>query len=329
MRLVGPLILTLARAAVAWVGTQYAGLYAVFGIVIPYLALASFVGGFVFRLVKWGKSAVPFRIPTTCGQQKSLPWVKQNKIENPSSFAGVVGRMLLEVLVFRSLFRNTKTEKQGEALGVGSAKWLWLGALVFHWSMLIIVLRHLRFFLEPVPGAIMALEGADAFFQIGLPALYLTDLLIVSALTFLFIRRVVIPRVRYLSLPNDFFPLFLPLGVVIAGIAMRYFFRVDIEGVKEVAMGLVTLHPVVIAGIGSIFYVHLFLASVLIGYFPWSKLMHAGGIVLSPTRNQANDSRAVRHVNPWNPDLPVHTYAEYEDEFKDKLVKAGLPLDAE
>ena len=111
MRIVGPLILTLALAAVAWVGTQYAGLYAVFGIVIPYLALASFVGGFVFRLVKWGKSAVPFRIPTTCGQQKSLPWVKQNKIENPSSFAGVVGRMLLEVLVFRSLFRNTKDRK--------------------------------------------------------------------------------------------------------------------------------------------------------------------------------------------------------------------------
>ena len=148
-------------------------------------------------------------------------------------------------------------------------------------------------------------------------------------LTLLNTACVVIPRVRYLSLPNDFFPLFLLLGVVIAGIAMRYFFRVDIEGVKEVAMGLVTLHPVVIAGIGSIFYVHLFLASVLIGYFPWSKLMHAGGIVLSPTRNQANDSRAVRHVNPWNPDLPVHTYAEYEDEFKDKLVKAGLPLDAE
>ena len=161
MRIVGPLILTLALAAVAWVGTQYAGLYAVFGIVIPYLALASFVGGFVFRLVKWGKSAVPFRIPTTCGQQKSLPWVKQNKIENPSSFAGVVGRMLLEVLVFRSLFRNTKTEKQGEALGVGSAKWLWLGALVFHWSMLIIVLRPLRFFLEPVPGALRALDGCS------------------------------------------------------------------------------------------------------------------------------------------------------------------------
>ena len=247
MRIVGPLILTLALAAVAWVGTQYAGLYAVFGIVIPYLALASFVGGFVFRLVKWGKSAVPFRIPTTCGQQKSLPWVKQNKIENPSSFAGVVGRMLLEVLVFRSLFRNTKTEKQGEALGVGSAKWLWLGALVFHWSMLIIVLRHLRLFLDPVPAFIQGIEGADSFFQIGLPLLYMTDVLIVSALTFLFIRRVVIPRVRYVSLTADFFPLFLLLAIALSGIVMRYGFRIDLVDVKELTMGLVTFQPVVSA----------------------------------------------------------------------------------
>lgn len=329
MKIVIPLVLTVLLATLAWVGTQLVGLQFLFGVVIPYIALASFVIGFVYRLIKWGKSAVPFRIPTTCGQQKSLSWVKQNKIENPSSFAGVVGRMLLEVLVFRSLFRNTKTEKRDDRLGVGSAKWLWLGALVFHWSMLLIVLRHLRFFLDPVPAPLAALDGMDSFLQIGLPLLYITDLLIVSALTFLFIRRVVVPRVRYLSLPNDYFPLFLLIGVVVAGIAMRYFFHVDIAGVKEAAMGLVTLHPVVVDGIGAIFYVHLFLACALIAYFPWSKLMHAGGIILSPTRNMANNNRMVRHVNPWNPDVKVHTYAEYEEEFKDKMVKAGLPLDAE
>ncbi|WP_139652684.1 sulfate reduction electron transfer complex DsrMKJOP subunit DsrM [Raoultibacter phocaeensis] len=329
MKIVIPLALTVFLALIAWVGTEVLGLYALFGIVIPYVAVVSFVGGFVYRLIVWGRSAVPFRIPTTCGQQKSLPWVKQNKIDNPSSSAGVVGRMLLEVLVFRSLFRNTKTEKRGEAFGVGSAKWLWLGALVFHWSMLVIVLRHLRFFLDPVPAPLAAIEGMDSFLQVGLPLLYITDLLIVSALTFLFIRRVVVPRVRYLSLPNDYFPLFLLIGVVVAGIAMRYFLRVDITAVKEMAMGLVTLHPVVMDNVGSIFYVHLFLASVLVGYFPWSKLMHAGGIILSPTRNMANNTRMVRHVNPWNPEVEVHTYAEYEEEFKDKMVKVGLPLDAE
>lgn len=329
MKVVVAVVLTVLLGVCAWVATQYLGLYVLFGTVIPYVAFASFVVGFVFRLVKWGMSAVPFSIPTTCGQQKSLPWIKQNKIENPSSIAGVIGRMLLEVLVFRSLFRNTKTEKHDERLGVGSAKWLWLGALVFHWSMLLIVLRHLRFFLNPIPGPILALDGLDSMLQIGLPLLYITDVLIVCALTFLFIRRVLVPRVRYVSLINDFFPLCLLLGIALVGIAMRYFFRVDITEVKEVAMGLVTLHPVVVDGIGSIFYVHLFLASVLIGYFPWSKLMHAGGIVLSPTRNMANNSRMVRHVNPWNPDVAVHTYAEYEEEFKDKMKKVGLPLDAE
>ena len=329
MKIAIPLALTALLAALAWAGTEYLGLQVLFGIVVPYVAVACFVIGFVFRLINWGRSAVPFRIPTTCGQQKSLPWIKQNKIENPSSFAGVVGRMLLEVLVFRSLFRNTKTEKRGDKLGVGSAKWLWLGALVFHWSFLLIIVRHLRFFLDPVPAFLAGIDGADAFLQVGLPLLYITDLTIVAALTFLFIRRVVIPRVRYLSLPNDFFPLFLIIGVVLAGVAMRYVFRIDLVGVKEMTMGLVTLHPAIVDGVGAIFYVHLFLASALIAYFPFSKLMHAGGIVLSPTRNAANDSRMVRHVNPWNPDVKVHTYAEYEDEYKDKMAKAGLPLDAE
>ena len=147
MKLGIPLLVVAALAAFAWVGTAYLHWYALFGIVIPYAAFTLFVVGFVIRLVKWGTSAVPFRIPTTCGQQKSLPWIKQNKLENPSSFGGVVGRMLLEVLCFRSLFRNAKTEKADGKLAFGSAKWLWFGALVFHWSMLVIVLRHLRLML--------------------------------------------------------------------------------------------------------------------------------------------------------------------------------------
>ncbi|MEF9841092.1 MAG: sulfate reduction electron transfer complex DsrMKJOP subunit DsrM [Raoultibacter sp.] len=329
MKVVVPLMLTAVLAIVAWVGTHYLGLYTLFGVIVPYAAFVCFLVGFVFRLIKWGRSAVPFCIPTTCGQQKTLPWIKQNKIDNPSSFAGVVKRMLLEVLVFRSLFRNAKTEKREEQLGIGSAKWLWLGALVFHWSMLIVVIRHLRLFLEPVPAPLVGIDVIDAFFQIGLPLLYLTDVFLVCALTFLFLRRVVVPRMRYVSLLNDYFPLILLIGIAAAGILMRYVFRVDMVGVKEMTMGLVTLHPIVSPDIGAIFYIHLFLVCVLLAYFPWSKLMHAGGIFLSPTRNMANNSRMQRHVNPWDYKVKVHTYAEYEEEFKDKMVKVGLPLDAE
>ena len=72
---------------------------------------------------------------------------------------------------------------------------------------------------------------------------------------------------------------------------------------------------------------HLFLVSVLIAYFPFSKLMHMGGIFLSPTRNLANNSRMRRHVNPWNYDVKVHTYEEYEDEFRPVMMAAGLPVE--
>src|SRR5512134_43487 len=105
-----------------------------FGVVVPYAAAALFVVGVVAKVLGWARSPVPFRIPTTCGQQKSLPWIEQAKIENPSTTAGVVARMALEVLCFRSLFRNTKTELHGGRLSYSSSKWLWLAGLAFHYS---------------------------------------------------------------------------------------------------------------------------------------------------------------------------------------------------
>ncbi len=329
MKIAVPLVLVAVIAGIAWVCTSSLQMYAFFGIVLPYAAFILFVVGFSFRIIRWGRSAVPFCIPTTCGQQKSLPWIKQAKTDNPSSYAGVIGRMLLEIFLFRSLFRNSKVEKRDDGMTIGSAKWLWLFGLMFHWSMLVIVIRHFRLFLDPVPQFIQAIESVDGMFQIGLPILYLTDVFILAGLTFLFLRRVVIPRIRFISLSVDFFPLFLLLGIAITGVLMRYVFRVDVAGIKEITMGLVTLHPVASASIEPIFYVHLGLVCTLLIYFPWSKLMHSGGVFLSPTRNLANDSRMRRHINPWNYKVKVHTYAEYEEEFGEKMKKVGLPLDSE
>jgi nitrate reductase gamma subunit len=110
---------------------------------------------------------------------------------------------------------------------------------------------------------------------------------------------------------------------------MRYFIRVDITSVKELITGLVSFRPTIPQGIGVIFFVHLFLLSVLIAYFPFSKLMHAGGVFMSPTRNMANDNRVSRHINPWNYPVKVHTYSEYEDEFREKMKEVGLPVEKE
>jgi len=302
-------------------------------VIVPYLAITVFLSGVAYRVVRWARSPVPFRIPTSCGQQKSLPWIRQSKLENPSSTLGVIGRMALEVFLFRSLFRNLKTQLcGGTKLVYGEAKWLWLAGLAFHWSFLIIIVRHLRFFSEKVPAVIQGIDGLDSFLQIGIPLLYLSDVVFIAAVTYLFLRRALIPQLRYISLPADYFPLFLILGIGISGVLMRYFFRVNVTGVKELAMGLITFHPTelkTMQEIGIIFYVHLFLISTLFAYFPFSKLMHLGGVFLSPTRNMANNSRMVRHINPWNYPVKVHTYEEYENDFRDKMKAAGIPVEKE
>jgi nitrate reductase gamma subunit len=311
-------------------GAQTAGLQIFFGVVVPYLAVLTFFVGIIYRVVTWARAPVPFRIPTTGGQQKSLPWIKWSCLDNPSTKGGTFARMALEILTFRSLFRNTRLElRDGPKLDYASNKWLWLAALAFHYTFLVIFLRHFRFFLEPVPGLVDLLQRLDGFFEVGVPGLYLTDAIILLALLYLLLRRFAVPQIRYISLAADYFPLFLILGLVLSGILMRYFIKVDIRSVKQLAMGLVSLHPTVPEGIGSIFYVHLFLLSVLIAYFPLSKLMHAPGVFLSPTRNLPNDSRMVRHINPWNYPVKVHSYEDYENDFREKMIEAGLPVEKE
>ncbi len=323
------ILLILILIAVAWGSTASSGLTYLLTVFIPYAAFAIFVAGFVYRVVRWGKSPVPFRIPSTCGQEKSLPWIKTNPLDNPSGLWGVIGRMALEVILFRSLFRNTKAEIRQQRPVYDSAKWLWFFGLLFHWSLLIIVLKHLRFFVEPVAGCINTLSAVDGFFEIGIPTLYLSDAAILAGLSFLLLRRVVSPRLRYLSLFSDYFALLLILGVVGTGLLMRHFFPADLLQVNNLALGWVSFSPAAPDGVGTLFYMHLCFVFTLMVFIPMSKLMHMAGVFLSPTRNLANDNRMNRHVNPWNAPVKVHTYEEYEDEFRDKMKLAGLPVDKE
>jgi nitrate reductase gamma subunit len=297
-------------------------------VAIPYAALAIFLAGFCYRVLRWAWTPVPFRIPTTCGQQKSLPWIKASSVDNPSTGWGVLARMCLEVLAFRSLFRNNQARLYKDRLVFGENKYLWLGAIAFHWSLLIILLRHLRLVVEPVPAFVLTLQRVDGFFQITTPDLYASDVILVGALAYLLFRRLRDPLVRYISLATDYFALFLLLGIAVSGVLMRYFLRADITSVKQFALGLATFHPIAPPALRSVVLVHVLLVSTLAAYFPFSKLMHMGGVFLSPTRNLANNNRSNRHVNPWNYPVKTHTYGEWEEEFHDKIKAAGLPLEA-
>ena len=305
-----------------------AGMGWIFGIVIPSLALLLFVGGLVAKVWGWSKSPVPFRIPTTCGQQKSLDWLPHSRLENPQTSLQVVGRMALEVLFFRSLLRNTKAELvEGRRLVYRTELTLWLGGMLMHWSFLVIIIRHLRLMTAPVPGFVTFIEKTDGFLEIGLPAVFITTLMFLGGVSYLLFRRLTDPQVRYISLIGAYFPLFLLLGIGLSGTWMRHFGKVDIASIKELMMGLFSFHPVVPEGVGSLFYGHLFLVSVLLAYIPFSKLTHMAGVFMSPTRNMANNNRAVHHENPWNPEVKLHSYEDYDDELREKMVGAGIPVD--
>ncbi len=321
---------TLLILCIGWAGAAL-GLQYLFGVVLPLTAGAVFIIGFIWKIVRWAKSPVPFAIPTVAGQQRSLDWIKPGRLGCPWTTPAVAGRMILEVFAFRSLSRNTRAELTtiggAPRISYFSNKWLWVFALLFHYSMLVIIFRHARFFVDPVQTGIAVVEFLDGLFQVGAPRFYLTDACILAALAFLFLRRALSERLRYISLPADYFALFLLIAIAGSGICMRYVSKVDINQVKEVIMGLATLHPVDPTGIGPIFFIHVTLVSTLLIYFPFSKLMHMGGIFMSPTRNMKCNTREERHVNPWNPPKRYHTYAEYEDDFRDAMVEAGIPVD--
>jgi nitrate reductase gamma subunit len=295
-----------------------------------YAAAAVCFCGLSRRVWVWARTPEPFRIPTTTGQQASLPGIVPSRVESPSTGPGAAGRLALEALLFRSLFRNTAPAPAGEVCpppAFVERKALWLGGLAFHYALLVIVVRHLRLFVDPVPGAVTALAVIDGFFEIGTPRLYATDVIVIAALAYLLARRLRDPLLRYLSLPADYLALGTLIAVTGSGIVLRYAARPDVTAIRDYTLGLAALAPRPLAGPSGWLAVHVAAVAFLLAILPFTKMMHAAGIWLSPTRNQPNDSRRRRHVNPWNAPVPVHGYAAWQAEFRDKLAAAGFPID--
>jgi nitrate reductase gamma subunit len=109
----------------------------------------------------------------------------------------------------------------------------------------------------------------------------------------LFLRRVFIPQVRYISLAADYFPLFLIMGYC----PFRHFHALRCQSGyrchQRTDHGTGDLQAYHTRRVGGLFFAHMFLVSILLAYFPFSKLMHLGGIFLSPTRNMTGNTRQV------------------------------------
>jgi nitrate reductase gamma subunit len=314
--------------AVAVLGERGALLFAVVAALMlaPLAALALFVG----KVVRWVRTPVPFRIPLTVGQQKSLAGLPQDRVGSPHTSGQVLLRALLDILLWRPLFRATPSAPAlGRGLGHGMGRSLWLFAVAFHASLLVILLRHLRLFFEPTPAFVAALERVDLISEMVLPKVHLTTLLFPLALAFLLGRRLVLPRVRYLSLAADYFPLLLLLAIAGTGIVMRHLARTDVTAVKQLTLGLADFTLTLPAQADAWLVVHLFLVGLLVVYFPLGKLLHMPGVLLSPTLTMANVNRSQRHRNPRNPQVATLHYADYENAFRERMLEAGLPVEKE
>ena len=139
-----------ALVLIVFIGVKAANLLDyLFGVIIPYLAFLHSLQEAVYRVMKWVCVPVPFlRIPTTAGQIPALD--KQNKIDNRS--------LLLRhhqkgwKCFYSVRFQNTRAElRDGPNLSYGSTEWLWAAGSAFHWTFLIILIRHFRSSLVQFP----------------------------------------------------------------------------------------------------------------------------------------------------------------------------------
>ena len=224
-----------------------------------YFATVVLLVGLVLRIKKYAQTPAPLKIPTTPA---------------PTTQTGVVLRMFREVVFFESLFKGTK--------------WTWVFSWVFHFALLLVLLRHGRYFLDPVPWPIELVQPFGMYAGFAM----------VAGLGGLWARRFLVDRVRYITGPSDHLMLALLVMIGISGLGMKFVAHTDIVGVKTFFQGLITFSWQPLPS-DFLLLVHLALVALLMIIFPYSKLLHAPGIFFSPTRNQVDNPREKRHIADW------------------------------
>ncbi len=225
-----------------------------------YFATAMLVGGVARKCWIYARTPQPLKIP--------IP-------PAPTTRRGVVLRMLTEVTLFRALFRSNK--------------WTWLFGWIFHVALLVVLLRHLRYFTQPVWYWVTLIQPFGLYAGFAL----------LAGLAGLWGRRLLVDRVRYISAPSDHLMLALLVAIAASGLAMKYIAHTDIVALKAFFLGLMRFDWQPLPA-DPMLLVHLALVATLMIVFPLSKLLHAPGVFFSPSLNQVDDARERRHAAGWS-----------------------------
>ena len=224
-----------------------------------YVATSVLLAFTAYKIWGYAKTPAPLKIPTTPA---------------PTTRLGVVFRMVKELTVFESLFK--------------SSKWTWLFGWMFHFGLLLVLLRHLRYFTDPVWAWVVFLQPFGKY----------AAFMMLAGLAGLWARRILVDRVRYISAPSDHLMLLLLIAIGVTGALMTFVDHTDIVSLKAFILGLMVFNWSPMPN-DLVLIVHLSLVILLMIIFPFSKLLHAPGVFFSPTRNQVDNPREKRHVADW------------------------------
>ncbi len=230
-------------------------LSSVFAILL-YAGALILVTGLVFKIRQYATTTAPLKIPTTPA---------------PTTTGGVVLRMTREVVFFESLFK--------------ASKWTWIFGWMFHAAMLVVLIRHFRYFTEPVWSWIVLLQPFGKYAGFAM----------VAGLAGLWVRRIAVDRIRYISGLSDHLMLLLFAGIAVSGLFMTNVAHTDIVQLKAFALGLLHFDWQPLPS-DPLLLLHLALVVALMVIFPFSKLLHAPGVFFSPTRNQTDNPREKRYA---------------------------------
>lgn len=232
-----------------------------------------FVIGVVLRIYQYSVTPQPIKIMLTPA---------------PLTKSGAFARVLGEVFFFKSLFKSNKAT--------------WVFGYLFHISFFLLIFMHfLRHFIysNPLPW------WYNIFVSIGI----VCGIVMVLSLFLLLMRRVVIERVKFISLFQDYLILVLLMLIGLAGLSLNYVLTPSALTVVDNQLdpymnGLLTFQFTNIPS-NPLFLIHYTLVMLLILYIPFSKVMHFVGIFFSPTRNMADNPIEERYYRPNAKDLSI------------------------
>ena len=158
---------------------------------------------------------------------------------------------------------------------------LWIGEWVFHASFLLVLVRHLRFFLNPIPDWVWWVQTP------GLIAGYLLPF----ALLYILIIRLLTKQEKYAA-PANLFLLGLVLAISSIGVAMHALFKPNLVDVKLFIFGIVNFAPKA-APDSVLFLLHFCLVLVLVPFLPTH--IFTAPLVMMEARKRKLALRLVMH----------------------------------